>query len=397
MTSNLKSFRPSRFSYLLVFLLWTSIYSVETVAQARPLSFTSQLLCIDNNEACAIADVNQDGQLDVIAGRNWYAAPDFEPRLLRTIGNHPPDYAQNNGEHAMDVNQDGWPDVVSTAWGDGKIKWYKNPGKEGLINGLEWTANTLADTKNPRGEAGLMHDIDGDGQAEYILNSWHKPTPFTIWRLTKDAEGNPIMKETIIGKQNSHGVGFGDINGDGHTDILFDDGWYEQPATNLWAGNWRLHRDWNLAGASCPMQVVDINEDGRNDIVWGKGHGYGLYWAEQGQTIGDSTTWTTHLIDSSWSQVHTLTWEDLDLDGHKELLTGKRILAHSGKDPGSASPAIVFRYVWNKRNQSFMRQGIAQGKIGTGLMIRVADLNGDDRPDIVMAGKTGTYILWQRE
>jgi len=44
-----------------------------------------------------------------------------------------------------------------------------------------------------------------------------------------------------------------------------------------------------------------------------------------------------------------------------------------------------------------MRQGIAQGKIGTGLMIRVADLNGDDRPDIVMAGKTGTYILWQRE
>jgi len=355
-----------------------------------------------NNLPCHIIDIQTNlldfiRQLDIIAGRSWYAAPDFAAHPLRTIGNHPPDYAKNNGEHAIDVDEDGWPDVVSTAWGDGKIQWYKNPGKEAMTKRVEWTSNTLADTENPRGEAGLMQDIDGDGQAEYILNSWHKPTPFTIWRLTKDAEGNPIMQETIIGQHNSHGVGFGDINGDDRMDILFDDGWYEQPVTNLWAGNWTLHRDWNLAGASCPMLVVDLNEDGRNDIIWGKGHGYGIFWQEQGSPIGDSTTWIQHVIDTSWSQVHTLTWEDLDGDGQGEVVTGKRILAHSGKDPGSADLAIVFRYVWNKRSQSFMRQGIAQGDIGTGLIIRVADLNGDKRPDIVMAGKTGTYILWQKE
>jgi len=33
--------------------------------------------------------------------------------------------------------------------------------------------------------------------------------------------------------------------------------------------------------------------------------------------------------------------------------------------------------------------------IGTGLFIRVGDLNADGRADIVVPGKTGTYILWQ--
>jgi hypothetical protein len=367
-----------------------------SIAQIQPLSFKPQLLCIDNNEACAIADVNQDGQLDVIAGRLWYAAPNFVPRPLRAIAVHPPDYAKNNGEHSIDVNKDGWPDLVTSAWGDGRIRWFKNPGKTDLEKGLPWNATTLAETKNPRGEIGLMHDIDGDGQAEYIINSWDKQTPFTIWRLADYVKNDPIMLGTIIGPYNSHGVGFGDINGDGKTDILTDDGWYEQPQTNIWAGNWTFHKDWNFAGAGCPMQVVDLNEDGRNDIIWGRGHQFGLFWQEQKETIGDSTVWVQHIIDRSWSQTHAMTWADLDGDGKGELITGKRIKAHSGKDPGSDDAAYVYRYVWNKEKQRFNRQEIAQGKVGTGLLIRVADLNADNKPDIVMAGKTGTYILWQQ-
>jgi hypothetical protein len=374
-------------------------FSIQALTGQTPnikLSFKPQLLCIDNNEACAIADINQDGLDDVVAGRLWYAAPDFVPRPVRAIALHPPDYARNNGEHIWDVNQDGWPDVVTTGWGETRILWYKNPGKIGLEKGLPWSVHTLADAGHGHGEIGSMKDINADGVPEYIVNSYQKTNPFALWAFDADASGDPIMEAAIIGKQNSHGVGFGDVNNDGRMDILFDDGWYEHPVLGLADTPWTLHRDWQLVGGSCPMQVVDLNHDGRNDIIWGQGHNYGLYWLEQNPPVNDSTTWTSHLIDSSWSQVHVLAWEDLDGDGLKELLAGKRIFAHSGKDPGSDDPAFIYRYIWNPSKNAFRRETIAEGRIGTGLFIRVADLNADDKKDIVIAGKTGTYILWQK-
>jgi len=385
-----------RLTYFLLFLLFHFSCSwVFSQNKAKGISFTPQLLFIDNNEAIAIADVNQDGLPDITAGRLWYAAPDFVGRPLRPIALHGNDYAQNNGEHSWDVNGDGWPDVVATGWDDTHIRWYENPGKDALAKGLEWKGRSLANTQNNHSEAGYMYDLDGDGIPEYIMNSWDKKMPFTVWRFGKNVFGEPIMQGTLIGKQNSHGVGFGDINGDGRTDILFDDGWYEQPAQDMWKGNWPLHKDWKLAGASCPMQVTDLNGDGRNDIIFGHGHNFGLYWMEQGKAEGGSTTWTQHVIDESWSQVHAMIWVDLDADGEKELIAGKRIWAHSGKDPGSSDTAFIYRYVWNAGTQSFKRYTLAEGKIGTGLFIRVADLNADKKLDIVLAGKTGTYILWQ--
>ena len=377
-------------------LLFLSISPLLLQSQSdRALSFRPQLLMIDNNEACSLGDVNNDGLTDILAGRLWYAAPDFIPHPLRPLKLHPPEYASNNGEANWDINGDGWTDVITTGWGESRLRWFQNPGEDGLSKGLEWKEHTLADMKNPDGEAAYLVDIDGDGQPEYVMNSYVRSRPFTIWRLAHNEQGDPVALPTVIGQHNSHGAGFGDINGDGRLDILFDDGWYEQPAERMWEGNWRLHRDWKLEGGSCPFQVVDLNEDGKQDFIWGRGHNYGLYWMEQGPPIGDSTTWTQHLIDESWSQVHALTWADLDGDGQGELITGKRVWAHTGKDPGSDDPSRVFRYTWNKETNSFTRHTVAEGRVGTGLFIRAGDLNQDGKLDLVMAGKTGTYILWQ--
>ncbi len=359
------------------------------------LSFRPQLLLIDNNEACSIGDVDRDGLMDVIAGRLWFGAPEFVPRPLRPLRLHPPEYASNNGEANWDVDGDGWVDVIATGWGEKRLRWFKNPGMNGLRKGLEWKEYVLADMDNPHGEAAYLMDIDQDGQPEYIMNSYVRTKPFMVWRFSRDSAGVRICEGIEIGPHNSHGAGFGDVNGDGKTDILFDDGWYEQPDKDPWKGHWVLHRDWKLKGGSCPFQVIDLNQDGRMDFIWGRGHDYGLYWMEQGIPQGDSTTWTRHTIDESWSQVHALTWADLDGDGQGELITGKRIWAHTGKDPGSADPSAIYRYVWNEAEAKFQRYTIAEGNIGTGLFIRTADLNTDGKMDLVVAGKTGTYILWQ--
>ena len=49
---------------------------------------------------------------------------------------------------------------------------------------------------------------------------------------------------------------------------------------------------------------------------------------------------------------------------------------------------------WNKAQQKFVKFPIAENGPGTGLQIRVADLDGNGWKDIVVAGKSGTYILW---
>ncbi|NQT17672.1 MAG: VCBS repeat-containing protein, partial [Planctomycetes bacterium] len=130
--------------------------------------------------------------------------------------------------------------------------------------------------------------------------------------------------------------------------------------------------------------------------IWGKAHDFGLYWWEQGKPKDDgTTTWTEHLIDDSWSQAHSLVWADLDGDGRPELITGKRVRGHAGRDPGGNDPECLFYYTWNASAREFTRYPISPvgGGAGAGMQICVADLNGDGRPDIAVSGKTGTWVL----
>jgi hypothetical protein len=55
---------------------------------------------------------------------------------------------------------------------------------------------------------------------------------------------------------------------------------------------------------------------------------------------------------------------------------------------------VVIYFEWNPVTQVFAKREAHRGKAGIGLQIRVADMNGDGRKDLVLAGKSGTHILF---
>lgn len=350
------------------------------------------------NEGIDVADVNNDGRLDIIAGPNWFEGPALTRHPLRDIPLDNEEYLSNNGDHAIDLNGDGWVDVLTASWFGDRVMWYENPGKAGLAAERLWTGHLVA-TGQSECEGTMLTDLDGDGTPELVVNSWDYSRPPTVIRIRRGTAGQAPTFETVRlgGKGTGHGIAIGDINGDGRPDLFVNEGWFEQPARNPWTTSWSFHAGPKYDHISLPGVITDLTGDGLADVIIGQAHDYGLRYLEQKRDADGRITWIEHEIDRSYSQLHCLVWTDLDGDKKPELIAGKRFRGHKGGDPGSREPVCLFRYVWDPAARQFTRDTITYDDgIGTGMQIRVRDIDGDGRPDIAVAGKTGTYVLFNR-
>ena len=110
--------------------------------------------------------------------------------------------------------------------------------------------------------------------------------------------------------------------------------------------------------------------------------------------IGAAQTHSIHGLPGRVSQAHALALADIDGDGEPELFTGKRYRGHSGNDPGSHDPIVVYYYKINRQSAQFTRFPLSvNGTAGVGTQFIIADLDGDGDVDVATAGKTGAHFF----
>lgn len=354
------------------------------------LRFRKVKLSADRFESAGVFDVNNDGHPDIVCGEFWYEGPDFV-RKHRIADLEPYDeYFDDFSTIAMDINGDGYLDFVTGGWWRHTVRWRENP--RGLIT--PWKEHVIAEVGNV--ETTRAWDVDGDGELEIVPNT--PGAPLRVFKLKKNKDGKGTGEfdcYTVWDQNQGHGLGFGDINGDGRGDFVFAHGWLEAPK-DPFKGTWTYHKEFDLESASVPILVVDVNGDGLNDLIVGQAHKYGLDWWEQKVDGQGKRSWIKHPIDPWASQYHDLIWVDLDGDGACELVTGQRYRAHNGNDPGERDDIGLYYFKWN--GESFTKNVIDYGApgiaSGAGIHFAVADLDGDGRLDIVAPGKDGLFVFF---
>ncbi len=361
------------------------------------------------SEGANFGDINRDGKLDAIHGPYWWQGPEFKVRreIFAPKPQNRDGYSTNFFTWVYDFTGDGWNDLVSVGLPGSAAVLYVNPGEGKVLEEANhWRTQKVHDGIG--NESPQFVNLIGDKQPELVCNhngkfgyatfDVKKPSEPWTWHAISEAVG-----EYPFG----HGLGVGDVNGDGRADVIWKGGWYEQPKSLDGDPLWTFHKYQFAGPGGADMFAYDVDGDGDNDVITSlAAHTFGLAWFEQVKE-GDEITFKKHLImgdkaeDNAYgvlfTEPHAVELHDMDGDGLKDIVTGKTYWSHHRQSPMWDAGAVVY---WFKLSRT--KDGIdwipylADGESGIGRQLNIADVDGDKLPEIIAGGMVGAHVLRHR-
>lgn len=399
-----------------------------TLRSFQKIQVTDQFWC----EGAYYGDFNKDGKMDICGGPFWWAGPDFKsrhefrpatktskikkpdgtevtiPGYIGALGNQN-DYSDNFLTFAYDFNRDGWDDIIVYGFPGKEVFWYENPKGAKNADGTEhWPQHKAIDVLD--NESPMFGDINGDGKPEIICNSggfYGYAAP--DWNaVTQPWKWHAVSAKGPWGRY-QHGIGYGDLNGDGRAELLDAEGWWEQPASLAGDPVWP-NQKFAFAPKTGAAQLIvyDFNGDGLNDVLTALApHNYGIACYRQTKQDGKISFQQQLIVGREakdnkygvkFSQAHAFDLVDMDGDGVMDFVTGKRFWAHGpqGDDEPNA-PAVLywFRTVRQPDRTVDFVPYLIDNNSGVGTQVAAADLNGDKLPDVVVGNKRGVFVFLQ--
>jgi len=280
---------------------WKDLNVKTTPAETTSAHFTERRISdFFYGYSAAIADIDHDGVPDIISGPFYYPGPDFTARheyRKDRMYNPSVEFAPDMVNYSADFTGDGWPDILASdlVTNNRPMTLYVNPKGESR----HWDKYLVLPKIST--ELVLMKDLFGDGKQEIIFGAdgvyqYAAPDPADP---TKPWVGHAISEN--LGRLNNHGMGVGDINGDGRLDFVTPTGWFEQPPKGSDRAAWSYHEA-NFGGGGGEMGVYDVNGDGLADVVTSlAAHGFGIAWFEQKRDASGAISFVEHPIAGDYS------------------------------------------------------------------------------------------------
>ncbi|MGJ8696289.1 MAG: PVC-type heme-binding CxxCH protein [Verrucomicrobiaceae bacterium] len=353
-------------------------------------------------EGAGVGDVDGDGAVDLVYGPWWLKGPGFGEKRRYTKGEPfvgERGYSDHFFSFVRDFDGDGRSDLLVFGFPGKEARLYVNPGGESE----EWPMFVVA--TEVANEAPYFADLIAGGHEEIVCA---RSGEYGFYKAGEDVT-KPWAWHAVSGKGEAatpfgHGLGVGDVNGDGRLDVVEKMSWYEQPVDG---GAWTRHA-WEIVpygGGGAQILVHDFDGDGDGDVVSSfNAHGHGLGWFEQLEggrferhhLMGKSSTEGAYGV--AFSQLHALEKADVDGDGRMDFVTGKRYLAHQGKDVGGLEAPVLywFRNTVGADGELEFVPHLIDDDSGVGVGLPVADLNGDGTLDVVTANKKGLIVHLQQ-
>jgi hypothetical protein len=262
---------------------------------------------------------------------------------------------------------------------DFSIAWIENTGRVGE----PWPLHILDREFN--GIHGLgTGDVNGDGAKDLIADSIMGPlfARSLAWFQTP-RRGETSFRRHLITKGGADGrphyLDFADVNRDGRGDVLVGDAgggtftWWQQGARA--DSPWTKNTIATENGAT-NIKAADINRDGVPDVVGSCGHGKGVFWFE-------GPTWKKHVIDAELRDPHALAVGDFDGDGDLDVAT-------------ASFGAKLVRWYENDGKGSFTPHDIDTTNQQEAYDLKAVDLDADGRLDLILAGRETRNAVWYR-